>query len=314
MSKFIRYLLFTGIPLAGLFLVWLGFQDKDKTAGLNNDPPPGLQEPVEGPKRDDQIDTTEILLSALNMAPIQTLENEVYLLTAFDRLDEKTLVFVGNYAHKNEVRFFDLETNRIVATLNLDELPLDIYCQKDTCYLLTEKSILAIYDRQIAWFVRHEISGVFTFDRLLSLDGRIYVSMSDGSAFRIGKKAIKKLDKLYLDGYPVWIQKASPYAFSIEMANGSLQYASTQPLGSMTILGEGDDQLICIVEKVIHQQPLKVQRTITSSADGFKEELQNVDMQPYAFLKNDLRLHGDTVYHLILHNDRVSLVAESLEK
>ena len=117
-----------------------------------------------------------------------------------------------------------------------------------------------------------------------------------------------------MNGHPLWIQKRSPKTFSIDLGESkTVSYKSDLMLGSMTILGALNDNLICVIEKITGQQPLVVERAIASSSDDFASDLQTVDSQPYAFLKNDLRLHGNRLCHLILHPDKALLVTERIK-
>lgn len=311
MKTILKYTLLTAAALLVLFLVRYGFSDKEKE-------PEQIKDQVEvGEETNSKTkpETFEIPISDLKIKPITSIENEVYMLTAYDLSDEKTFVFIGNFEGQNQVRFFDLETNQIKAELNLPEILLDVFSEGDQIYVLGEKSIFKIKDNQILQNFRHQIPAVFTFDRMLSLDDQIYVSMSDGSAWVIGEEKVEKKDKLNLNGNSIWIQKTSPKAFRVELSEeGSINYTSENSLGAMTVLGQMNDKLVCVIEKVTSQQPLVVQRAISSSEDNFSTELQVVDMQPYAFLKNDLRLHGDVIYHLTLHSDKISLVSQKASK
>ncbi|MCB0652196.1 MAG: hypothetical protein KDC85_13045 [Saprospiraceae bacterium] len=308
MNKLIKYVLIAAIPAALLFLGCDGFQKKQPE---QNEGQTGVLKETNHIKAEGAI---EIALADLKIIPERTLENEVYLLTAFDVPDKKTLVFVGNFDRKNRVRFFDLKTNEITAELILPETPLDVYTLNGSCYILGEKSIFVLADKQIVRTIRHDIPGVFNFDRLLALDGQLFVSMSDGSAWEVGETGVRRLKKLPMNGHPLWIQKRSPKTFSIDLGESkTVSYKSDLMLGSMTILGALNDNLICVIEKITGQQPLVVERAIASSSDDFASDLQTVDSQPYAFLKNDLRLHGNRLCHLILHPDKALLVTERIK-
>lgn len=311
MNKLLKYSLITVASLAVLFIGRsllmkekpVSEQVKDQTAI------------IEDVGHEELAQTVEIPHSDLKITPIRSIENEIYLLTAFDMLDEHTLVFAGNFEKKNQVRFFDLDIQKLTIELDLEEMILDIFTHKNTCYVLAEKNIFVVKGNLIVQTIRHEIPAVFTFDRLLELNDQVYVSMSDGTSYAIQESQVLKMEQLELNGNPVWIQKLSPKFFSINLSEEKkVAYSSDLSLGSMTVLGETGGNLICTIEKITGTQPLKVRRVISSSVDNFVSELHSVDMQPFAFLKNDLRLHADKVFQLILKDENVVLTSQNLNK
>ena len=311
MNKIVKYSLITASALVVLLLGWNVLGDKAKEAEVTR----GKTEVLEETKKQDQPEVVEIAVADLKIHPVKSLEKEVYMLTAYDVPDENTFVLIGNFEGKNVVRFFDLGTNQIKAELSLPEILLDVFSKDDQIYVLGEKNIFVVTENQVVRTIKHQIPAVFTFDRLLSLDDQLLVSMSDGSAWVIGEKEVKRIDKLNMMGSSIWVQKTSASTFSVELSEDRIiNYNSETSLGAMTVLGEMNNELICIIEKITSQKPLVVKRAISSSQDDFFTELQVVDMQPYAFLKNDLRVHGDVVYHLVLHQDKVSLISQKTGK
>lgn len=311
MSKFLKISLASVISLSVLVLARTYFQEKESAVTPKNTTP----EVVTNNSQNELPKSWDIPLSDLNIAPVRSIENEVYVFTAFDMIDEQTMAIIGNFEQENIVKFYDIKRQKLITEIKMDEIMLDVFVHNDHCYVLGEKSLFIIHENQVIHSFSHDIPAVFTFDRMLSLGNKLFVSMSDGSAWQMEDKKLTRQDKLHLNGNPLWIQKTSPSTFSIEIARDkTIDIESDLTLGAMTVLGAVGNDLICITERITQTRPMSVMRSVGSSKDEFSVDLYVVNMQPFAFLKNDLRLHGSTVFHLTLHSEKLSLTAESIEK
>jgi hypothetical protein len=255
----------------------------------------------------------EILLKQLNIQTHLTPEGDYYVTTAFD-VSHDELILVGNFNNTNLIKIFSLQENKLINEVDLyEDVPLDVYSLNNIIYILTDKSLVLLEDEKIIQKVEHNISDVFLFDRLLSLDNNLYLSMSDGSSYLLKNNVLTEQPYLFLDGQNIWVKKTSANSFLVSAKNRNISYNDLLTIGSMTVLGQKEDQLICVIEQIINEKPVKILRRVVSINDDFKKSINTFSQQAFSYLKNDIRIHQDKIYHLLLDSNSMILTSQTFQ-
>lgn len=254
----------------------------------------------------------------LNIQPQRSPEGAIYTFTAFDCTEDvSSLIYVGSSADHYWLRYFDIAKREIYYELELNSLPLDVRVINEKVYVLTASNLVCISDKTVTKDINHEIKNVFLFDKLLVIDEQPVVLMSDGSSFIFDGNKMNPIEKLSLKGEQVYIKKTSNHGFSLISSNSNNTIHSSKSnendqLGSITILGADDENIICIKEEFVDNKPIQVNRFIVSSGDNFKSNITQLPKRNFSHIKNDCKLNNSILRHLAITNQGITLTIKSI--
>lgn len=247
--------------------------------------------------------------SELGIKPMETLEGDHYVLTAFD-YDHKNneLIIAGSY-EKNTLSFIkDGKINEI----EVSDVPLDVLTHNETLYILCLNKFIVMKDKNIIKEIEHNIKDVTSFDKMLFFDGFLNILMSEGSSFKYTDGGFSYSKSLLTgNGEEIWVQKTTSNSFEIksdpnsETLNKKVTY--NNEIGSITLLGEQSTKYYCIVDVIQNTTPISARRDLKSSKDNFQKTVLELPRRSFSFIKNDIRIHNNIVYTVTISEESLTL-------
>ncbi|HAQ19499.1 MAG TPA: hypothetical protein DCR40_09745 [Prolixibacteraceae bacterium] len=272
-----------------------------------------------GLNRDESVkvdsNSLELGWKELGITPIQTIEGTHYTFTAFDIVNDSVVAFAESY-DKNIIRFFSLNNQAFIDSIELEHIPFEIFFHNNILYILCENNIiLLIKDKQVINQHIVENKNTYLFDKFLVLNDNISLLMSDGSSCYFEDGKLKNKESLVFRDAEVWVLKNSNFSFVINDNNNRIIYSynSKEELGSITIAG-GTDDIYCCIDKIYPVNPVQMARVISSSKSQFQEDLIKLPRKNYSFIKNDYRIHNDILYYLEINPDGLLIKREHLKR
>jgi len=249
----------------------------------------------------------------LKIKPKYVPEGVFYTFTAFD-VAGKSLVFAGNFDNKYIIRFF--EDNKI-SDVEIKDMPQDILYEKGNLYVLCYKHLYILKNKKIIKDIAFNIPYISLFDKLLFFDGIFNVLMSDGSAFQlIDEKLVRKKYLMTKDNIAVWVKKTSAKSFEIRTNpdNKNIDRAKTykNEIGSITLIGNSSDDYYCIIDIIENNTIGNIKRVISSHKDNFEKETQILPERTYSDIKNDIKIHNNILYYIIVNKNGLTLKLKKL--
>ncbi|RLD51548.1 MAG: hypothetical protein DRI94_05735 [Bacteroidetes bacterium] len=249
----------------------------------------------------------------LKIQPKYMPEGVYYTFTAFD-VAGKTTVLAGNFDNKYIIRFF--EDNKI-SDVEIKDMPQDILYEKGNLYVLCYKHLYILKNKRIIKDISFNIPYISLFDKLLFFDGIFNVLMSDGSAFQlIDDKLVRKKYLMTKDNTAVWVKKTSAKSFEIRTNpdNKNIDRAKTykNEIGSITLIGNSSDDYYCIIDIIENNTTGNIKRVISSYKDNFETEKQILPKRTYSDIKNDIKIHNNILYFVIVNKNGLTLKFKKL--
>ncbi len=249
----------------------------------------------------------------LKIQPQYMPEGSFYTFTAFD-VDSASLILAGNFDNKYIIRFF--EDNKI-SDVEIKDMPQDILFEKGNLYVLCYKHLYILKNKKIIKDITFNIPYISLFDKLLFFDGIFNVLMSDGSAFQlIDDKLVRKKYLMTKDNTAIWVKKTSVKSFEIRTNpdNKNIDRAKTykNEIGSITLIGNSSDNYYCIIDIIEKNTPGNIKRVISSYKDNFETEKQILPKRTYSDIKNDIKIHNNILYFVIVNKNGLTLKLKKL--
>ncbi len=249
----------------------------------------------------------------LKIQPQYEPEGVFYTFTAFDVAGE-SLILAGNFDNKYIIRFFEDDK---ISDIEINDMPQDILYEKGNLYVLCYKHLYILKNKRIIKDISFNISYISLFDKLLFFDGIFNVLMSDGSAFQlIDDKLVRKKYLMTKDNTAVWVKKTSAKSFEIRTNpdNKNIDRTKTfkNEIGSITLIGNSSDDYYCIIDIIEKKKAGNIKRVISSYKDNFAKEKQILPKRTYSDIKNDIKIHNNRLYFVIVNNKGLTLKFKKL--
>ena len=244
----------------------------------------------------------------LNIQPINTPEGDHYTITAFE-IYNGNLITTGSYNNRNVLKFYE---NGTLKEEELNDLPIDLLFEKGKLYVLCLNHLYIFKDKQIIKDVIFDIPHITLYDKLLYFDGVFNILMSDGSAYQlVDDKLIITKHLMTKNNTEMWIKKTSSKSFEIRTNPNDTKINKKRTyqneIGSITFIGRSSEDYYCIIDIIEKTKPLKVERIISSSKGNFKEKEQRFSNKEWTYIKNDIKLHGDTLFYIFANKTGLTL-------
>ena len=249
----------------------------------------------------------------LKIQPKYVPEGVFYTFTAFD-VYGKSMVLAGNFDNKYIIRYFE---NNKISDVEIKDMPQDILYENENLYVLCYKHLYILKNKKIIKDISFNIPYISLFDKLLFFDGIFNVLMSDGSAFQlIDEKLVRKKYLMTKDNIAVWVKKTSAKSFEIRTNpdNKNIDRAKTykNEIGSITLIGNSSDDYYCIIDIIENNTIGNIKRVISSHKDNFEKETQILPERTYSDIKNDIKIHNNILYYIIVNKNGLTLKLKKL--
>lgn len=247
--------------------------------------------------------------SELDIIPIKTVEGSNYVFSAFDYDISNNELVIARSAENHYLMFIN-DSNK--TELQISDIPLDISVKNGDVYVLGLSKFIIVSEKKIAQEFTHNIPNVTAFDKLIFFNGKPTILMADGSSYRLKNNNFIKSNSLDVNNTEVWIQKVSPNSFEIKSKPESQEYQKQvnydEEIGSISFLGEDLKEYYVVLDKIKYngQRPY-VQRELKSSKDNFKETIIKLPVRDFTFIKNDIKIHNDTIYTIIVTDNNLNI-------
>ena len=268
------------------------------------------QEKIKKQKEDKSIIGNEKKFSwkELNIEPLNTPEGDYYTITAFE-VYNGNLVTTGNYNNRNVLKFYK---NGILNEIELKDIPLDMLYEKGKLYVLCLSHLYVFKNEEIISKVAFDIPRITLYDKLLDFDGVFNILMSDGSAYQlIDNKFVRTKHLMTKNNTEMWIKKTSPKSFEIRTSPNDTKMNKKKTyqneIGSITFIGNSSENYYCIIDIIEKTKPLTVERAIFSSKDNFNKQEKTFSNKNWTYIKNDIKLHGDTLFYIFANKSELTL-------
>jgi hypothetical protein len=247
----------------------------------------------------------------LGIEPITSFEGDNYVFTAFD-FDEvhDELVLAGNYGTSKLI--YVSEIHKDVVSVELPDIPLDLFIKDGLAYVLCLNQFVVVNNKEVISNFNHKIPNVTRFDKMLVFDNKLSVLMADGSSYSLEDNSFVFSEALSTEeGIDIWIQKTSNKSFEIrsnssaEDINIKVKYLND--IGAITFLGGNFDKHYMIVDMIRSYNPISISRVLKCSTDQCFKTLIDLPIRTFSFIKNDCKIHKDTVYTISVNKDNLIL-------
>ncbi len=245
----------------------------------------------------------------LGIVPVKNLEGNHYVFSAFDFDSQNNELIIAKSSERNTLNFIKGSEN---AELEILDIPLDIIVNNSNVFVLGLNNFLVIENKVIKQKVKHNIQNVTAFDKLIFFQNHPIILMADGSSYKFENNKLNKLNSLEVDNAEIWIQKTSSNSFEIKSNPTDSRYIKQaeypNEIGSITFLGETFDECYVILDVVNYEggKP-NVKRELKSNIDSFKETIMELPKRKFSFIKNDIKVHGNTIYTVTISNTSLNL-------
>jgi hypothetical protein len=300
------FLLILILILVGIFKYNRNFKITESQSGTKN---------ISNKKSDGNIfvdNSFEINWKEIGIRPVSTIEGINYTFTAFDIFDNSVIAIAGSFP-KYLVRFFDLNKRILIDSVELNDMPLEVFFFNELLYVLTPQTVYSIKNFKILESYSLSDENIFLFDKFLEINSHFSLLMSDGTSYYFEEGKFKLRENLIIGNNAIWVLKTSNTSFSInnELNNSLYIYNNDCELGSITIAG-GKNNIYCCIDKMFSNNPPHAERIISSSNTQFEKELVRLPIKDYSYIKNDYRIHKEIIYYLKVDSSKLEIIRKKL--
>jgi hypothetical protein len=237
--------------------------------------------------------------SMLRIKPMPVPEGIHYTFSGFDVIDNSTACIVGRFNNHNLLKIIK---DDVVSEVALPAIPLDVKAYQNKIYVLTQKGLSIVHNNKVISNIAINDPKLPFYDKLIVFDQKLFLLMSDGSAYELQKNALIKHKALMgKTNQEIWIQKTGRNAFALKASpcqNICQNAKYNSEIGSITLSGGTTNRIFVCIDKYNNTKPIKINRIISSSHSQFKKELLTLPADTYTYIKNDYKIHNNHIYYV----------------
>jgi len=235
----------------------------------------------------------------VDIKPMPTPEGVYYVFSGFDIIDEQSMAFVGKYDKGNLLKIIK---NNNISKIKLPSIPLDVLATDNKIYVLTQKFLCIVENKQISKKIPINNPQIMFYDKLLLFDGIFNILMSDGSSYQLqNNQLIKHKALVSKTKQEIWIEKSGRDAFLLK-ANPCQNICQTAnfstEIGSITLAGGTTDNIYVCIDQFSKTKPIHINRVISNSQHHFQKKLLTLPSDTYTYVKNDYKIKNNRIYYV----------------
>lgn len=253
-----------------------------------------------------------------------------YLFSAFTPISDSTLYITGSFSEGNFIKTYNLHSKTITDSILIADTPFDITSDNEFVYVLAKKKVVKINKATKTQTEISFSSRIRNIERLEVKNGSIYLLVANGNTV-----ILKDGNEEKQSG---WFQENGKFVFVNRFINGELSqnkcqfeligtdgsktgktYDFNSKIGTVYHLGNSDSQILFTVEKIVQENPLKVNKQLTciESTNGALKDINYKETLPqvqYAYLKNSIKVKGGKIYYCTIAPEGLYYFSVSIDK